>query len=78
MLHTVEAILQPNGSLHFLEPPPYSGAASCRVLVTFTETLADSAAGGSDWRKLAGTLKNSPNFQADPLQIQQEMRHEWD
>lgn len=78
MLHTVEAILQPNGSLRFLEPPPYFGTDSCRVLVTFTETAPNSADAASDWRVLAGALKNSPNFQADPLQIQEEMRHEWD
>ena len=31
-----------------------------------------------DWRRFAGMLKGSANFNGDPLDIQQEMRHEWD
>lgn len=28
--------------------------------------------------KLAGTLKNSPRFESDSLQLQRQMRQEWD
>jgi hypothetical protein len=78
MLQTYEAVLQPNGSIRFLEPSPPSAAAPCHVLVTFVETASHSTAPAQDWKHLAGTLKGSPNLNGDPLAIQQEMRHEWD
>ncbi len=37
MLQTYEAVLQPNGSLQFLDLPAIPGRAPCRVLVTFTD-----------------------------------------
>ena len=37
MLHTYEAVLQPNGSLQFLGLDAASMRKPCRVLVTFTE-----------------------------------------
>lgn len=37
MLQTYEAILQPNGTLTFTEPPQVQRAGPQRVLVTFTE-----------------------------------------
>ncbi|MCU0919833.1 MAG: hypothetical protein MUF08_08410 [Burkholderiaceae bacterium] len=55
MLNTVEAVLQPDGALRFLEPVHPSGAQ--RVLVTFTQPLdeahdgarASEAALAADW-----------------------------
>lgn len=44
MLTTVEAVLQANGVLHFLEPVHLAGTQ--RVLVTFTEP-ADEAMSGA-------------------------------
>lgn len=44
MLTTVEAVLQPDGVLHFLEPVRLTG--SQRVLVTFTAP-ADEAVSGA-------------------------------
>jgi hypothetical protein len=40
MLQTYEAVLQPNGSLQFLDLPVASSLAPRRVLVTFTEEFA--------------------------------------
>lgn len=37
MLQTYEAVLQPNGSIQFLDLPAVSTLAPRRVLVTFTE-----------------------------------------
>lgn len=42
MLQTYEAILQPNGTLKFTEPPLVQRAGPQRVLVTFTEPDAAS------------------------------------
>jgi hypothetical protein len=78
MLQTFEAVLKPNGSLQFLEPAPHQASAPCRVLVTFTEQPVSPAIQADDWKQLAGSLKNSPNLNGDPLVIQREMRHEWD
>ncbi|APW47508.1 hypothetical protein [Rhodoferax antarcticus] len=36
MLRTYEAVLQPNGSLQFLDLPATTTRKPCRVLVTFT------------------------------------------
>ena len=78
MLQTFEAVLKPNGNLQFLEPAPNQASAPCRVLVTFTEQPVSPAIQADDWKQLAGSLKNSPNLNRDPLAIQREMRHEWD
>ncbi len=45
MLTTVEAVLQADGALHFLEPVHITG--SQRVLVTFTQTSEEAASGAS-------------------------------
>lgn len=36
------------------------------------------AAGAQDWQSFVGALQGSPNWNADPLTVQEEMRHEWD
>jgi hypothetical protein len=77
MLPTYEALLEPDGRLQFLEAtPPPTVVQARRVLVTFTEMAAPPA--HADWRHLTGLLKDSPNLNGDPLDIQQAMRHEWD
>lgn len=43
MLQTVEALLNPDGALRFLEPVHFTGAQ--RVLVTFTQPLDDALSG---------------------------------
>ena len=63
MLQTYEAVLQPNGSLQFLDLPAASTLGPRRVLVTFTEeaALLDTALSGAalsesalgqDWLRL--------------------------
>ena len=55
MLNTIEAVLQPNGELNFLEPVHLLAAQ--RVLVTFTEPQDEAVSGaelsqrslGVDW-----------------------------
>ena len=49
MLQTYEAVLQPSGSLQFLDLPAASTLAPRRVLVTFTEDVAllDTALSGA-------------------------------
>ncbi len=49
MLHTYEALLQPDGQLQFLDPPVGETRLPRRVLVTFTDeaVTADSALSGA-------------------------------
>lgn len=57
MLTTVEAVLQADGAIRFLEPVRLSGAQ--RVLVTFTEPVDEAADGAAlserslaiDWQR---------------------------
>lgn len=89
MLPTYEAILQPDGRLQFVDGPAAAAfRAPQRVLVTFIDERVslESLPGGqprgvpfsADWQALAGMAKNSPQWQGDPLAIQQDMRREWD
>ncbi len=47
MLQTLEAVLQPDGSLQFLEPPPVPANSPRHVLVTFTEPVEDALCGAA-------------------------------
>ncbi len=78
MLNTYEAILEPNGRLHFVEAIPPPLLESHCVLVTFTKTAPEPVRLSHDWRQLSGILKHSPHLNGDPLTRQQEMRHDWD
>ncbi|MDO8844106.1 MAG: hypothetical protein Q7U98_15460 [Methylicorpusculum sp.] len=55
MLKTYEAVLEPNGQLHFLEAVPTPSTTSCRVLVTFTteQQPADTALCGASLSEAA-------------------------
>jgi len=74
MLHTYEALLEPDGHLRILEGVPEPPSEPRRVLVTFTQQASPAAPAQGDWRTLAGSLKDSPNLNGDPLSIQREMR----
>jgi hypothetical protein len=78
MLQTYEAVLEPNGQLHFLKEVPASVSNSRHVLVTFTEPASAAVNTPNDWKQFVGSLKDSPNLNEDPLTIQQAMRHEWE
>ena len=81
MLHTYEALLQPNGQLQFLDPPVEASLAPRRVLVTFTDkaVVEPSAVHRpvTSWERWVGVLKDSPVFEGDPVAIQRAMRDEW-
>lgn len=85
MLHTYEAVLQPDGRLQFVDLPTTQTQSPRRVLVTFTDQVpaaADAVApspssGPNDWMEWVGALRASPNWQGDPQAVQEAMRHEW-
>ncbi len=78
MLQTYEAVLEPDGNLHFLDERPLPVETPRRVLVTVTEAGEPRAHSSVDWRRFVGTMKDSPNLNGDPVKIQQGMRNEWD
>jgi len=55
MLQTYEALLEPDGHLHFLETPPMLAKAARRVLVTFTSDMPieDTAVCGATLSEMA-------------------------
>ena len=55
MLKTYEAVLEPNGHLHFLEAVPVMDKVAQRVLVTFTQDKAqlDTALCGATLSEMA-------------------------
>ena len=53
------------------------------VILRLSKSYAVAVAGtppaaASDWRGWVGRLKDSPNWNGDPLAVQQKMRREWD
>ncbi len=66
MLQTYEAILQPNGTLKFTEPPPVQRVGPQRVLVTFTEpnAISDSI--------LCGGMLSEPALSEDWLREEED------
>jgi hypothetical protein len=80
MLHTYEALLQPDGRLQFADQVAKHLHRPQRVLVTFTgESPPESPATASqmDWRSMVGVLAGSPHWVGDPQAIQQGLRDEW-
>lgn len=83
MLQTVEAIVEPSGSVRLLEQLHVDHP--CRAVVTLVEaathapdarTVATSEA--VEWRRFVGVLKDSPHFNGDPITAQRTMRNEWE
>ena len=80
MLHTHEAMLQPDGRLQFTDRTVHLDRKPRRVLVTFTDeglTGATQPTASADWQSLVGVLATSPHWSGDPVAIQQSMRDEW-
>lgn len=67
MLQTYEAILQPNGTLKFTEPPHFQRSVAQRVLVTFTEpdVASDSI--------ICGGVLSEPALAEDWLREEEDM-----
>ena len=77
MLSTYEATLEPNGRLHFVDTTVPIFSQVQRVLVTLLPAHPTHKTTPLDWQIFEGALKNSPNFNEDPVQIQNKMRSEW-
>lgn len=66
MLQTYEAVLEPDGHLHFLEQAPTPAQGGCRVLVTLIEPgeTSDSA--------LCGARLSEPALAEDWLNLEED------
>lgn len=79
MLQTVEAIVEIDGKVRLLEA--VHPRQSMRALLTLLGPVEPAPAPTqtqTDLHTFAGVLKNSPAFSGDPVQIQRELRDEWD
>ena len=77
MLQTVEAIVEIDGKVRLLEAVHPS--QSMRALLTLLGPVEPAPAPTqTDLHTFAGILKNSSAFSGDPVQIQRELRDEWD
>ena len=76
MYATIEAIAK-GGVIEPLEPVKFDDNEHVYIL-RLSKPLASSAESRpvADWRKFAGSLKGSPNFNEDPVAVQRELRNE--
>lgn len=74
MLQTVEAIIDPNGSIHLLEP--VNPKQPMRAFITLVEPIKQEEP-KTPLSQFAGLLKNSKALSGNPVAIQQTMRDEW-
>jgi predicted DNA-binding antitoxin AbrB/MazE fold protein len=80
MYQAIEAISK-SGVIQVLEPIEFEENEQLVVLRISKKWKAPETTSKSkskDWRKFAGKLKTSSAFEGDPVNIQQEMRDEWD
>ena len=75
MLQTIEVEIDAQGEIHALQALPIN--AERRALLTLVVPEQVATSNHTDWRSLVGRLKNSPNFNADPVEIQRKIRDEW-
>jgi hypothetical protein len=75
MLQTIEVEIDAQGVIHALQALP--PMAERRALLTLVIPELPEKNDLADWRSFAGRLSGSPNFNADPVEIQRKMRDEW-
>jgi hypothetical protein len=79
MYQAIEAISKA-GIIQPLEPVMFDENEHL-VILRLSKTYIGTAttpAQPADWKHWVGVLKDSPNLNADPVAIQQAIRHEWD
>ncbi len=79
MYQAIEATAKA-GTIQPLEPVQFDEdehLVILRIPKTWGSQIATTAK-PSGWGGLIGALKASPNLNGDPVQIQQDMRREWD
>lgn len=77
MYPTIEAIAK-GGVIEPLEPVKFDDNEHVYILrLSKPLSVPREIQPESDWRKFAGCLKSSPNFNEDPVTLQREIRNEW-
>jgi hypothetical protein len=78
MYQAIEAVSK-SGVIELLEAVEFEENEPLVVLRLSKKVLtSETPSPAKDWRIFAGQLKSSPTFADDPVQIQQDMRNEWD
>jgi hypothetical protein len=75
MLQTIEVEIDAQGGIHALQAMPPT--AERRALLTLVVPEQAARNDKADWHSFIGRLNGSPNFNADPVEIQRKMRDEW-
>jgi hypothetical protein len=75
MLQTIEVEIDAQGVIHALQALP--PRAERRAILTLVVPEQIEKSDQIDWRSFTGRLNESPNFNADPVEIQRKMRDEW-
>lgn len=75
MLQTIEVEIDAHGVIHALQALP--PRAERRALLTLVVPEQAAKNDHTDWHSFVGRLNGSPNFNADPVEIQRKMRDEW-
>lgn len=75
MLQTIEVEIDAQGVIHALQALP--PRAERRALLTLVIPEQAAQNDQADWHSFVGRLNGSPNFNADPVEIQRKMRDEW-
>lgn len=75
MLQTIEVEIDAQGVIHALQTLP--ARAERRAILTLVVPEQSAKHDQPDWRNFIGKLNGSPNFNADPVEIQRKMRDEW-
>jgi len=75
MLHTIEVEIDAQGVIHALQALPPKAERRALLTLVVPELVAQDE--HPDWRSFVGKLNGSPNFNADPVEIQRKLRDEW-
>ncbi len=77
MLQTIEVEIDAQGVIHPLQALPQSAERRALLTLVIPEQTIPTQGEHTDWHNFVGRLSGSPNFNADPIEIQRKMRDEW-
>jgi hypothetical protein len=77
MLRTIEVEIDAQGVIHPLQALPQQAERRGLLTLVIPEQAVADQVEHVDWHRFVGRLSDSPNFNADPVEIQRKMRDEW-
>lgn len=77
MLRTIEVEIDAEGVIHPLQALPQTAERRALLTLVIPEQATPAQGKPTDWHRFVGRLSDSPNFNADPVEIQRKLRDEW-